>query len=105
MNAKSFHRFEAQANEEDFDRDRTLRALEGYSDNARSAQSSQATDQDGQRQSDAVTEDLFLNLARDDLENQGNNGMRDSSSHTERRRVSHNFQLSGILQLCFYPSI
>ena len=105
MNARSFHRFETQADDEDFDRDRTLRALEGYSDNARSAQSSQATDQDGQRQSDAVTEDLFLNLARNDLENQGNNGMRDGSSYTERRRVSHNFQLSSFRsRLPFLPS-
>ena len=105
MNGRSFHRFEAQADDEGSDRDRTLRALEGYSDNACSAQSSQITDRDGQRQADAITEDLFLNLARDDLDNQGHNGMRDGSSHTERRRVSRDFQLSGVLQLCFYPSI
>jgi hypothetical protein len=98
MNTRSFHRFEAQADDEDSDRDRTLRALEGYSDNARSARNSQVTDQDGQKQSDAVTEDLFLNLARDDLDNQGNTGIRDCSSHTERRRVSRNFQLSGVLK-------
>jgi hypothetical protein len=102
MNARSFHRFEAQADEEDYDRDRTLRALEGYSENARGAQSSQATDLNGLKQS-AVTEDLFLNLARDDLENQTNNGV--SSSHTERRRVSPDFRLSGMLKSYFHPSI
>ncbi len=84
MNARSFHRFEVQADDEDSDRDRTLRALEGYSDDTRGAQ----TDHDGQRQPDAVTEDLFLNLARHDMDNQGNSGVRDSSNHTERRRVS-----------------
>jgi hypothetical protein len=103
MNARSFHRFEAQADEEDYDRDRTLRALEGYSENARGAQGSQVTDQNELRQSDAVTEDLFLNLARDDLENQTNNGV--TSSHTERRRVSPDFRLSGMLKSYFHPSI
>lgn len=93
MNPKSFHRFEVQAGDEGSDRDRTLRALEGYPDNERTAQSLHARDQDEQRQSNMGTEDLFLNLARDDSDSQRNNGIGDNSSHTERRRVSSNLDL------------
>jgi hypothetical protein len=88
MNGRSFHSFEAQADDDEFDRDRTLRALEGYSYNTRNTQGLQSADQDGQRQSDTITEDLFLNLARDDLDNQGDNAKTDSYNPAERRRVS-----------------
>jgi hypothetical protein len=104
MYAKSFHRFEAHGDDEDSDRDRTLRALEGYTDSVRTYQNLHSTDQNEQRQSDAVTEDLFLNLARDDLDSQGNNGV--NSNATERRRVSRNFQFFlRVIRLCFCSSV
>lgn len=90
MYAKSFHQFEVQGDDEDSDRDRTLRALEGYTDNERTPQISHSRYQNEPRQSDAVTEDVFLNIARDDLESQGNNVVRENTNTTERRRVSRN---------------
>jgi hypothetical protein len=95
MYAKSFQRFEPQGDDEDSDRDRTLRALEGYTDSESHHQSSHSTDHNEPRQPDAATEDLFLNLARDDMDSQGINGVRDSTNATERRRVSRNLQFLG----------
>ena len=89
MNGRSFNRVPTQGDDQEFDRDRTLRALEGYSDDDRNGQTLRPLDHNDQRQDDSATEDLFLNLARDDFERQTNNGEADSSSHTERRRVSH----------------
>lgn len=70
MNGGSFHRFGA-ADEQEDDRDRTLRALEGLSDEEHNEQTSvRSMEQDGVRQTNATTEDLFLKLAQDDLTSQ-----------------------------------
>jgi hypothetical protein len=88
MNARTYYRVPTQGDDQEFDRDRTLRALEGYTDDDHNGQTLRPLDHDDQRQDDSATEDLFLNLARDDFERGINNGDGDNSSRTERRRVS-----------------
>lgn len=88
MNARAFYHVPAQGDDQEFDRDRTLRALEGYPDDDRNGQNLRPLGHDDQRQDDSATEDLFLNLARDDFDHRTNNGEEEKSSRTERRRVS-----------------
>jgi hypothetical protein len=82
MNVRASQRYEMQVDNYANDHDRTLRALEGFSSDG---QNIQGLEHDDQRQSDESTEDLFLGLAREDLNRQANKG----GGESIRRRVSH----------------
>jgi hypothetical protein len=103
MNEKAFRRFEAQVgqiDDQEYDRDRTLRALEGFSDDGRNGQEAQTMDYHDQRQNGVETEDLFLNLARDDTGGQSSEGVGANMSRTERRMVSPTFFSYSIARHC-----
>ena len=87
MNSGAFPRFEAEEDESQ-DRDRTLRALEGYTMQSNDDSSPERSLlQEDRSRTDTGSEDLFLNIARDDLTREGNDED-DNQSRAERRRVS-----------------
>jgi hypothetical protein len=81
MSTKALPRYAASAESHADDHDRTLRALEGFSSEDANLQ---GPEHDEHGQSDESTEDLFLGLAREDLNRQANNG----DGEIIRRRVS-----------------
>ncbi|KAI9740636.1 MAG: hypothetical protein M1818_004600 [Claussenomyces sp. TS43310] len=80
--------YEEQSDGVDDDRNCTLRALEGLSNEDRfSRQSSFHAQARDESSVEANSEDLFLSLAQDGMSRQAGNGdIRDSMSRTERRR-------------------
>lgn len=91
MNGRSVPTF-GQAEDQEGDRDRTLRALEGLSDETQTAQTVPRSMDVDEALTDTATEDVFLNLARDDSAR--NNGEPGSSNGAEQRRVRLLFFIS-----------
>jgi hypothetical protein len=91
MYARNTHRYESPPEEDqdnEGDRDRTLRVLEGLSDDRQEQYQSPSNriDDRDQRQASTLGDDLFLDLARDDMTRRANDEG-GSTAPTERRKV------------------
>lgn len=92
MNNNSYYQQYDSPGAYQHDRDHTLRALEGLTDGEHHTQANKVA-LEGNREAASSGGDLFLDLARDDLTREANDGNRDSMSRAEMRRVSENVLL------------
>ncbi|OBT42093.1 hypothetical protein VE00_06530 [Pseudogymnoascus sp. WSF 3629] len=83
MDSRSYYQYDGADDRED--RDQTLRALEGYEDNSRRDTYSREQEYRDQTRNNAGTEDLFLDLALDDL---SHGYPQDKPTTTTNRRTS-----------------
>lgn len=83
MDSRSYYQYDGADDRED--RDQTLRALEGYGDNSRRETYSREPEYRDQTRNNGGTEDLFLDLALDDL---SHGYPQDKPTTTNRRTVS-----------------
>lgn len=83
MDSRPYDQYDGGDDRED--RDQTLRALEGYEDNSRRDTFSREQEYRDQTRDNGGTEDLFLDLALDDL---SHGYPQDKPTTTNRRTVS-----------------
>jgi hypothetical protein len=102
MNGRSLQHYESPDDEGVYDRDRTLRALEGYSDEERRTQRRPySRERQDRREENGSPEDLFLNLALDDLSRQSNNHEdRDNINVTTHKRRVVSYPFLNFHRLC-----